>query len=129
MARPKGGEAKKKDPNYKPFANKSETAEPNDDRIIKATAKEKETLNSAIKKMLIGNIDNLETWLTEIGKLNPSKAMDIYVSFAEFVIPKQNRNSTQDKQAPVTVNFIAASQSKKESSKEQIKEAIDELLN
>jgi hypothetical protein len=71
---------------------------------------EKDTIREAISEMLTGNLGNLTAWLTKLGETNPEKALTIFNSFAEFVMPKQQREGGKSEDiVPITINFEPAS--------------------
>lgn len=101
--RPKGGSAKhdtydKELPMNQSVSNTSD--EPKDE----------EDIRSAIHQALVGNMGNLSEWLTAIGEQDPVKAMTLFQSLAEYVLPKQQRtDSKQNGMNPIVINFEPSS--------------------
>jgi hypothetical protein len=101
--RPKGGSAKHDTYDKELPMNqsvKNTTDEPKDE----------EDIRSAIHQALVGNMGNLTGWLTAIGKEDPVKAMTLFQSLAEYVLPKQQRtDSKQNGMNPIIINFEPSS--------------------
>lgn len=103
--RPKGGAAIKKE-NVTPMSiteSLIETPVSNDEGT-------KDSIKNAINEMLIGNLKNLATWLEDLGKDDPVKALTLFKDFSEYILPKQQRtDSKQDGTNPIMINFEPAS--------------------
>lgn len=54
-------------------------------------------IKEAYKMLIENNLDNLSSWLTEIAKKNPEKAIYILADLSEFVIPKLARQEVTGK--------------------------------
>lgn len=108
----KGGRPKgiiKKTEDY----DKELTATTTQEVIVPEELDEKDVIRIAISDMLTGNLINLSGWLEGIGESNPEKALTIFKEFAEYVLPKQQREGTkEDRSSPVTINFEPSSMAK-----------------
>ena len=67
-------------------------------------------IRNAIQEMLTGSLPFLPGWLEQIGQENPERAMALFINFAEYVLPKQQRTDNKGENAsPVVVNFELSS--------------------
>jgi len=47
-----------------------------------------EDIRTAYRKLIEGNIDNLNGWIDEIAKENPFRAVDLLIKLSGYVLPK-----------------------------------------
>lgn len=62
-----------------------------------ANAITKARLNLALSQLAEGNIDNVQTWLEQVGRVAPAEAIRLYMELMEFSTPRM-------KAAQVNVN-------------------------
>lgn len=52
-------------------------------------------IKEAYQQLINNNLDNLDTWIKDIAKDNPVKAMELIIKLSDFVLPKmKNIEST-----------------------------------
>lgn len=79
---------------------------------------QKESIREAISEMLSQNLKNLPMWLEGIGESNPEKALGIFKDMAEYILPKQQRESgAGGNSAPFNIIFQPSSTLKSEKQK------------
>lgn len=104
--RPKGGSAKVD--NYEKWLPMNQSI--TNDKPKADTDFDESDIRSAIHDALVGNMGNLTDWLAQIGEADPVKAMTLFQSLAEYVLPKQQRtDSKQSGVNPIIINFEPSS--------------------
>lgn len=71
-------------------------------------------IKEAYQHLIEVNIENLDSWLNEVAKNDPAKAMDIMIRLSEYVVPKLNRTTTTNHSMPSIVINEITKQSKDE---------------
>lgn len=52
-------------------------------------------IREAFEKLLTSNLENMTLWMTEVAAESPDKALDYMAKFAEFTVPKLQRQEVK----------------------------------
>lgn len=106
---------------YIPLPMKHDKKEKNEDIIA---------IRDAIQQMLDGNLTNLTEWLTKVGENNPKEALNIFMSFSEFVLPKvQRTDSKTGGTTPIQINIESTDTYDRRLKAEANKQEIEKNFN
>ena len=62
-------------------------------------------IRECYNQLLSNNSDKLQTWIDEVAKDNPAKALDVILKLSVFILPKMNRVSIESENQNV-INMI-----------------------
>lgn len=68
--------------------------------------KQSEAIRTVFTSILNNNTNNLQKWIDEVAKDNPSKAIELILKMSNYVLPKLRQTELQSEALPQTMKVI-----------------------
>jgi hypothetical protein len=68
-------------------------------------------VREAYQALIESNLENMNSWLTEVSKENPAKALELMIRLSDFVLPKLKQIEFNDNEYaydnPAVITFVS----------------------